>query len=163
MEMDWNEFVRRAVDQTILAIVERSRLSHGILSEQQWFRVGEGMGIRPRSAMHEYYQEWAPIVGLIVPTYLNHLFRENRVKESRFVLYRGDSFDPNLCYAIHHQLAFVVTEHNVIRVVQAFITALCESPDFSSWRHKQNIVIHCPNGASFSLYDHNTYPGFLRM
>lgn len=163
MEMDWNEFVKRAVDQTILALEERSRLSDGILSEERWFRSGEAMGIRPRSVMHEHYQEWAPFVGLVIPTYLNHLFRENRVRGSLFVLYRGDCFDANLCYAIHSQLAFVVTEHVVIRVVQAFIAALHESPDFSSWRHKQNIVIRCPNGASFSLYDHNSCPGFLRV
>lgn len=161
--MDLGEFVSRAVDQTILALEEWPYLSHGTLPEDRWFRSGEAVSVRPRPVMFEHYRKWASLAGLVVPVYLNYLFREHRVTGDRFVLYRGDAFDDNTCYVIQGQLAFVTTEHIVIRVVRALIAALCESPDFAAWREKKEFLIRCPNGAVFSLYDHNGYPGFLRM
>lgn len=163
MEMDWNEFLERAVGQTILALEERPYLPHGQLPADRWFRTGEAMVPRPHPVMLEHYQKWAWVVGLVIGTYLNHLFAENRVTGNRFVLYCGKGVDINRCYAIHHGLSWVVTEHIVIRVVQAFITALHESPDFASWRENVEIVIRCPNGGRFVLYDHNGSPGFRRL
>ncbi len=163
MELDWNEFAQRAIEQTILAIEARAQLTHGSLSERQWFRSGEATSLRPRPIMLEWYSARAGQAGLVIPTYLNYFFQECRVKGEWTVLRRGQELHVDSCYAIHHQLSFVVTEHAVIQTVQGFIDALHESPDFAAWRERRSYIVHCPNGAAYSLYDHNGSPAFIRV
>jgi hypothetical protein len=162
MEIELHEFLERAVQQTILALEARESLPQGTIAAADWFRSGEGMARRPYPRMLEYYLKWAPHAGLIIPFFLNHLFQQHRVTGEWFVLYRDDAFDLNVCYLLHHQLPFVVSEHVVISVAQAFITALHESPDFKEWREGRTYAIRCPNSAYFSLYNHNGSPGFRR-
>lgn len=162
MSIDLSEFLERAVQQTVIALADRRALPHGTLAETDWFGPGEAVAPRPCPRMLEYYQKWAPHAGLVIPFFLNHLFKQHRETGKWFVLYRGDALNLNVCYLVHHELGFMVSEHTVIRVVEAFITALHESPDFMEWRRGATYVIRCPNGAHFSLYDHNGSPGFRR-
>ncbi len=161
MNIGLNEFLNRAVQQTILALAEPKELPNATISASNWFRASEAMVPRPRPRMLEYYENRAPKVGLIIPFFLNHLFEQHRETGKWFVLYNGDSFDLNVCYLLQHQLRFVVSEHDVISVVQAFIAALHQSPYLNKWRGEgMTWTIDCPNGAVFTLYNHNGSPGF---